>query len=104
MFALQHFGLFSLCFFYSHTAQSKDSKDKEEFECPTNWGNGNFADPVTCRRFYQVDEKLRQLYNIHKLFFGLNFPLMSEFALCCTDKINLMFIILILYNKSRLSL
>lgn len=39
--------------FFSLTAQSKD-KDKEEFECPTNAGNGNFADPVTCRRFYQV--------------------------------------------------
>lgn len=40
-----------LCFMI--LAQSKD-KDKEEFECPTNAGNGNFADPVTCRRFYQV--------------------------------------------------
>lgn len=36
----------------SISAQSKD-KDKEEFECPPNAGNGNFADPVTCRRFYQ---------------------------------------------------
>lgn len=28
-------------------------KEKEEFQCPTSVGNGNFADPVTCRRFYQ---------------------------------------------------
>lgn len=27
---------------------------KEEFKCPVGYGNGNFADPVTCRRFYQV--------------------------------------------------
>lgn len=39
--------------YLSISAQSKD-KDKEEFECPPNVGNGNFADPVTCRRFYQV--------------------------------------------------
>lgn len=35
-------------------AQSKDKDDKKEFECPENGGNGNFADPATCRRFYQV--------------------------------------------------
>lgn len=27
---------------------------REEFACPAGYGNGNFADPVTCRRFYQV--------------------------------------------------
>uniref|UniRef100_A0A1A9WPM0 Chitin-binding type-2 domain-containing protein n=1 Tax=Glossina brevipalpis TaxID=37001 RepID=A0A1A9WPM0_9MUSC len=26
---------------------------KEEFQCPSNIANGNYADPVTCRRFYQ---------------------------------------------------
>jgi len=41
--------------FPSISAQSKD-KEKEEFECPANAGNGNFADPVTCRRFYQVSK------------------------------------------------
>lgn len=25
----------------------------EEFACPSGYGNGNYADPVTCRRFYQ---------------------------------------------------
>lgn len=38
---------------YDFLAQSKDNK-QEVFECPTNAGNGNFADPVSCRRFYQV--------------------------------------------------
>lgn len=37
----------------SYAAQ-KDGKEKEEFECPEALGNGNYADPVTCRRFYQV--------------------------------------------------
>lgn len=46
-----------------NVAQSKDSKDKEEFECPTNTGNGNFADPVTCRRFYQVFIRMIQLFS-----------------------------------------
>lgn len=27
---------------------------REEFLCPTNFGNGNYADPATCRRFYQA--------------------------------------------------
>lgn len=35
------------------TAQSKD---KEDFECPNGVGNGDFADPTQCRRFYQVYE------------------------------------------------
>lgn len=28
--------------------------EKEIFKCPAGFGNGNFADPSTCRRFYQV--------------------------------------------------
>ncbi|KAL1397416.1 hypothetical protein pipiens_002521 [Culex pipiens pipiens] len=32
------------------TAQTKEEK---EFKCPEGYGNGNFADPATCRRFYQ---------------------------------------------------
>jgi hypothetical protein len=28
--------------------------DEKEFTCPEGAGNGNFADPATCRRFYQV--------------------------------------------------
>jgi hypothetical protein len=47
---------YKITFLYHH--QLAQSKDKEEFECPTNVGNGNFADPVTCRRFYQVTSYL----------------------------------------------
>lgn len=38
------------------TVQSQKDKDAaEEFVCPEGTqGNGNFADPATCRRFYQV--------------------------------------------------
>lgn len=28
----------------------------ETFVCPEVGGNGNYADPATCRRFYQVFE------------------------------------------------
>jgi hypothetical protein len=28
--------------------------EEKEYLCPEGEGNGNFADPVTCRRFYQV--------------------------------------------------
>lgn len=34
--------------------RSDDKKDEPEFVCPEGQGNGNFADPATCRRFYQV--------------------------------------------------
>lgn len=52
-------------------AQSKDKDDKKEFECPENGGNGNFADPATCRRFYQV--KLAAQFNLKYLSIKL-FP------------------------------
>lgn len=35
-------------------AKKEDEKKDEEFTCPEGQGNGNFADPATCRRFYQV--------------------------------------------------
>lgn len=28
--------------------------EKVEFKCPSGYGNGVFADPASCRRFYQV--------------------------------------------------
>lgn len=34
--------------------KNEDKKDDVEFVCPEGAGNGNFADPATCRRFYQV--------------------------------------------------
>lgn len=39
-----------------HCQKNKKDEDKkdEEFKCPEGQGNGNFADPATCRRFYQV--------------------------------------------------
>lgn len=33
---------------------SQANAKAEEFVCPAGFGNGNFADPATCRRFYQV--------------------------------------------------
>jgi len=42
--------------FSVHCQKNKKDDDKkdEEFKCPEGQGNGNFADPATCRRFYQV--------------------------------------------------
>lgn len=47
---------FSPFFISVHSQKSKKDEDKkdEEFRCPEGQGNGNFADPATCRRFYQV--------------------------------------------------
>lgn len=47
--------LFPLCLLV-HCQKNKKDEDKkdEEFRCPEGQGNGNFADPATCRRFYQV--------------------------------------------------
>lgn len=39
----------------SQKAKKEDEKKGEEFTCPEGQGNGNFADPATCRRFYQVN-------------------------------------------------
>lgn len=47
----------ALSFIFSvHCQKNKKDEDKkdEEFRCPEGQGNGNFADPATCRRFYQV--------------------------------------------------
>nr|CAH7729243.1 unnamed protein product [Callosobruchus chinensis] len=33
--------------------KSKEDNTKEEFVCPIATGNGNYADPATCKRFYQ---------------------------------------------------
>uniref|UniRef100_A0A1B0AX91 Uncharacterized protein n=1 Tax=Glossina palpalis gambiensis TaxID=67801 RepID=A0A1B0AX91_9MUSC len=35
---------------------------KEEFQCPSNIANGNYADPVTCRRFYQHNNENYFIY------------------------------------------
>lgn len=31
-----------------------DAANETPFTCPEVGGNGNYADPATCRRFYQV--------------------------------------------------
>lgn len=40
--------------------------DKEEFKCPGEAGTGSFADPKTCRRFYQVRSGKLNHYMINK--------------------------------------
>lgn len=40
-----------------------------EFKCPEGYGSGNFADPVTCRRFYQVSSIL-SLFSFIRLSFS----------------------------------
>jgi len=47
------FLLFSIPVHCQKNKKDEDKKD-EEFRCPEGQGNGNFADPATCRRFYQV--------------------------------------------------
>lgn len=39
---------------FSGQKTSPPPEKREEFTCPSGYGNGNYADPVTCRRFYQV--------------------------------------------------
>lgn len=34
--------------------EKADTSVKEDFKCPGEAGTGSFADPQTCRRFYQV--------------------------------------------------
>lgn len=34
--------------------KSKRETANEDFICPEGQGNGNFADPASCKRFYQV--------------------------------------------------
>lgn len=46
---------------------NKKEEKKEEFTCPQGVGNGNYADPATCRRFYQVFSYLMIKLFIHKL-------------------------------------
>lgn len=36
------------------TVKCEENIDETPFVCPEVGGNGNYADPATCRRFYQV--------------------------------------------------
>ena len=55
--------------FYDSSKFNFSAQGKEDFECPTNTGNGNFADPVTCRRFYQVSLKSVKVHLALSLLF-----------------------------------
>ncbi|OXU24113.1 hypothetical protein TSAR_010127 [Trichomalopsis sarcophagae] len=63
----------------SGNSQSQQKKD-EEFKCPEGQGNGNFADPATCRRFYQCVDGYPYLNRCPS---GLHFDDISKF---CTFK------------------
>lgn len=39
------------------------SAQKSDYVCPEGYGNGNFADPATCRRFYQVSTIALKYYS-----------------------------------------
>lgn len=50
------------------TAKKEEERKDEEFKCPEGQGNGNFADPATCRRFYQVNTLKFNNTTIHVSF------------------------------------
>ncbi|XP_057341564.1 chitin deacetylase 1 [Microplitis mediator] len=60
--------------------KKEDEKKDEEFTCPEGQGNGNFADPATCRRFYQCVDGYPYLNRCPS---GLHFDDISKF---CTFK------------------
>ncbi|KAB0798800.1 hypothetical protein PPYR_06680 [Photinus pyralis] len=64
----------------SIAAQNADSnvkKKDEEFTCPEGLGNGNYADPQTCRRFYQCVDGYPYLNRCPS---GLRFDDISKFC------------------------
>ncbi|XP_031350158.1 uncharacterized protein LOC116175912 isoform X2 [Photinus pyralis] len=69
-----------LTFCGSIAAQNADSnvkKKDEEFTCPEGLGNGNYADPQTCRRFYQCVDGYPYLNRCPS---GLRFDDISKFC------------------------
>ncbi|XP_031636611.1 uncharacterized protein LOC116349354 [Contarinia nasturtii] len=54
--------------------------ERVEFKCPSGYGNGNYADPATCRRFYQCVDGYPYLNNCPS---GLHF---DDAAKYCTFK------------------
>ncbi|KAJ8973861.1 hypothetical protein NQ317_016873 [Molorchus minor] len=57
-----------------------DDKKNEEYECPHSTGNGNYADPATCKRFYQCVDGYPY---VNRCPSGLYFDDISKF---CTFK------------------
>lgn len=79
LFYLIHLSL-SLFFISVHCQKNKKDEDKkdEEFRCPEGQGNGNFADPATCRRFYQVIKiHVTLIFSINQILFIYLFMLLS---------------------------
>jgi len=45
----------------SYKVRGQDNKGKNaDYQCPEGLGQGNFADPATCRRFYQLQLLLQR--------------------------------------------
>lgn len=63
--------------------KTAENSKKEEFVCPTGFGNGNFADPATCRRFYQVIfvcQDVSSSYFLFSLSFLLIFLFLTKYT------------------------
>jgi hypothetical protein len=56
--------------------------DEKEFICPEGAGNGNFADPATCRRFYQVKLKIVKRANINLTAYFINLKIYLMLSRC----------------------
>ncbi|KYN02697.1 hypothetical protein ALC62_06497 [Cyphomyrmex costatus] len=65
---------------YCQKNKKDEDKKDEEFRCPEGQGNGNFADPATCRRFYQCVDGYPYLNRCPS---GLHFDDINKF---CTFK------------------
>jgi len=56
-------------------SQKNNKEEEEEYVCPENSGNGNYADPATCRRFYQVPTYLSIIFSDLRHWFTPYLPL-----------------------------
>ncbi|CAO1383423.1 unnamed protein product [Diamesa tonsa] len=52
-FLFNKFAFLVILFVAVTSISAQKTPEREEYVCPTTTGNGNFADPATCRRFYQ---------------------------------------------------
>lgn len=50
----QNIFILTIIFKYFTGQKATPAPEREAFKCPVGYGNGNFADPATCRKFYQV--------------------------------------------------
>lgn len=71
----------SLSIFSVNCQKSKSEENKkEEFTCPEGQGNGNFADPATCRRFYQARNRIVWKFSSKYLSKHWFFPFILKFS------------------------